>query len=325
MEYRRLGSTGIEVSCLSLGGWATFGDKVGRSDTVNLLAAAYDAGINFFDNAETYGDGGSESVVGEALRGLRWPRETFLLSSKVFWGVHGKRPNTWGLTRKHIVEACDGALRRYGVDYLDFFLCHRHDPAVSLPEVCRAMGDLVRQGKILYWGTSEWQEEQIGMACDLSAQLLSAPPQIEQMQYSLLAPRRAAVAARSLAKRGIGMTTWSPLAHGLLAGRASDESCRVFGSTYGWLRENVFQPDRETVMRRIHAFEGVARESGVAPNLLALAWVLRNRDICTAITGASSVAQLLSSVAAIDSLAALPDDIGQRLDALAGMHDVDSQ
>lgn len=320
MEYRQLGRTGLKISAISLGAWATVGESLDDAQTGRLLGAAYELGINFFDNAETYGNGAAEEVVGQSLRRLRWPRETYLLSSKVYWGVHGKRPNTWGLNRKHVVDACHGALRRLGVDYLDLYLCHRYDPNCPLEETVRTMSDLVTQGKVLHWGTSEWTAEQVLDACRIADELRLIPPQIEQLQYSLLVRDKVEREFAALPERiGLGITTWSPLAYGLLAGRYDDgmpADARLAKPGYQWLREYILGADEVPVLNRMRAFSALARETGTTPSRLALAWVLRNGVVSSAITGASCVTQLRDSVQALEIVPEVRGELLASIDEL---------
>jgi voltage-dependent potassium channel beta subunit len=318
MEYRALGRTGLKISAISLGSWATVGEVLDDTQTARLLGAAYELGINFFDNAETYANGEGERAMGRALRRLAWPRETFLLSGKVFWGVHGKRPNTWGLSRKHVMEGCHACLRRLGVDYLDIYLCHRHDPDIPLTETIRAMSDLVSQGKILYWGTSEWPADLALRAWEIATAERLVPPQVEQLQYSLLVRDRVEREFVALPeKTGLAITTWSPLAYGLLAGRYDGgvpASARLAREGYGWLRESAFGADETSLLTRVRAFSALARELGSTPSRVALAWVLRNGMVSSAITGASCVEQLHDSVRALDAIALLDPGTLSRID-----------
>ncbi len=320
MRYRRLGATGLQVSALSLGTWSTVGERLDLDESVALLDQAYQQGVNFFDSAETYADGGAETMLGNALARLGWPRETYLLSGKVFWGVHGKLPNTWGLSRKHLVEGCHAALRRLRVDYLDLFLCHRDDPTTPLTEVVSTMSDLVRQGKVLYWGTSEWPAAKVEQAHRLAVGRGEVPPVLEQLQYNMLERDRVERDFAGLSQRlGLGITTWSPLAYGLLAGRY-DESfpsdARLSDPAYGWLRETAFGQDRAGVLARVRSVNALAKRLGLHPATLALAWVLRNPEVSTAICGASRPSQLTAQLAALDIFDMLDDDTLSAIDHL---------
>jgi voltage-dependent potassium channel beta subunit len=322
MRYRRLGSSGLQVSALSLGTWATVGERLDDSDSVRLLDEAYQMGVNLFDTAETYADGATEEATGRALAKLAWPRETYLVSGKVFWGVHGRRPNTWGLSRKHVREGCHATLRRLGVDYLDIFLCHRPDPHTPLAETVRAMSDLVQEGKVLYWGTSEWPATAVERAHELATAMGWHPPVVEQLQYNLLERRRVEHEFAELPARiGLAITVWSPLAYGLLAGRYDGgfpPGARLSDPAYGWLRENVFGDDQQGVLDRVRAVNRLAVELGVQPGQLALAWVLRNPLVSTAVTGASSPEQLRANAAALALDGLVADEVCRKLDGIVG-------
>jgi voltage-dependent potassium channel beta subunit len=320
MQYRRLGATGLQTSAISLGSWGTIGERLEVPESMTLMDEAYQLGVNFFDSAETYADGNAEVTLGTALHKLGWPRETFLVSSKVFWGVHGKRPNTWGLSRKHIIEACHAALRRLRVDHLDLYLCHRNDPTTPLSEIVSAMSDLVRQGKVMYWGTSEWPPALVEEAHRLAIERGEVPPVLEQLQYNLLERDRVERDFAELPHRiGLGLTIWSPLAYGLLAGRYDDcfpDDARLSDPAYEWLRRTAFGDDQDGVLARVRAVNALARELGLHPATLALAWVLRNPDVSTAICGASRPSQLPAQFAALDVVDELDDDLLVRIDLL---------
>jgi aryl-alcohol dehydrogenase-like predicted oxidoreductase len=254
------------------------------------------------------------------LQDLGWPRETYVLSSKVFWGVHGKRPNTRGLSRKHVVEACHAALRRLRVEHLDLYLCHRNDPHTPLAETVAAMTDLVRQGKVLYWGTSEWPVERVEQAHRLATERGLVAPVTEQLQYNLLARERVERGfADHFPRLGLGITNWSPLAYGLLAGRYDEsfpDDARLSDPAYGWLRRNAFGDDQEGVLDDVRSVNALARELGLHPATLALAWVLRNPAVSTAICGASRPSQLVAQFAALEAVDHLDDAVLGRIDDL---------
>lgn len=318
MRYRRLGGTGLRLSAAGLGTWATVGERLDDDASLVLLDEAYGLGVNYFDTAETYADGGAEEALGRVLGRLGWPRETYVLSAKVFWGVHGGRPNTWGLSRKHVHEGCHATLRRLGVEHLDLFLCHRPDPDTPLAETVQAMSDLVRRGTVLYWGTSEWEPALVEQAHRLASELGAVPPAVEQLQYNLLHRQRVERDFAELPERiGLGITTWSPLAYGLLAGRYDGgvRGGRLAAESYGWLRDSVLGADERATLDRCRRFTALAADLGVPPAALALAWVLRNPVVTSAICGASSPAQLQESVRALDLADQLDDDVLRRLDA----------
>jgi voltage-dependent potassium channel beta subunit len=321
MIYRRLGTSGLQVSAVSLGAWATIGERLDTRASTRLLAAAFAAGINFFDNAETYGDGRAEETMGRALAQLRWPRGEFVVSSKVFWGTGSERPTARGLSRKHVVEACEAALRRLGVEHLDLYLCHRQDPQTPIAETVRAMSDLIaHHGKVLYWGTSEWPAAAIEEAHRVARQDGLVAPVCEQSQYNLLTRTRVEREYGELYERlGMGLTVWSPLAYGLLTGRYNDgmdAPGRLARPGYEWLCEEVFASNARARVAAVRAFCECAREHGFAPAQLALAWVLDNARVSTAITGASSAEQLRETVAAVALLDQLTPALRAQLDGI---------
>lgn len=310
MQYRRLGSSGLQVSALSLGSWATFGSRLGRSGAREMIAAAWDNGVNYFDNAETYANGESERVMGDALADLRLPRDGWCVSSKVFFGaVDDPRPTQKGLSRKHVHDACHAALKRLRVDYLDLYFCHRPDPQTPIVETVSAMDTLVRQGKVLYWGTSEWSVEEIREAHRAAKAHAFQPPTMEQPQYNLLERQRVEVEYAPLfAEFGMGTTTFSPLASGLLTGKYNDDipvDSRLAQEAYAWLQRGL----NDSRIARLRRFTSAAQALGVAPSTLAIAWCLRNPNVSTVMMGASKVPQLLQNFEALD--------VSQRIDDAA--------
>ncbi|MCD0260296.1 aldo/keto reductase [Xanthomonas melonis] len=306
MHYRRLGSTGLQLSAVSFGAWVTFGKQIGRSEARNLIAAAWDSGINFFDNAEVYARGRAEQVMGDVIADLRLPRDGYCVSSKVFFGaVDSPRPTQRGLSRKHVTDACHAALKRLRVDYLDLYFCHRPDPDTPIQETVRAMDALIRQGKVLYWGTSEWSAEQLRAAIAIAEQERLHGPSMEQPQYNLLHRQRLEHEYAPLCEAGLGTTTWSPLASGLLTGKynagvAADSRLGQPGNA--WLQEEVLGSADSRRVERARAFCAVAAELGQAPAPLAIAWCLRNPHVSTVILGASRVAQLEENLSALEVL-----------------------
>ena len=280
MLYRRMGSTGLKLSALSFGAWVTFGGRVGRSEARNLIAQAYDAGVNFFDNAEVYAKGEAERLMGDVIADLRLPRDAWCVSSKVLWGsVDNPRPTQMGLSRKHVIEACHAALKRLHVDYLDLYFCHRPDPETPVEETVRAMDALIRQGKVLYWGTSEWPAELIREAHRIArAQHLHAPS-VEQPQYNLLHRERVELEYAPLCSElGMGTTVWSPLASGMLTGKYLDgvpADSRFTAPGYEWLSRKLDE-DPERRPRQLRDFVALAAEYQVTPAQLAIAWCLAN-------------------------------------------------
>jgi voltage-dependent potassium channel beta subunit len=320
MEYRRLGASGLQLSALSLGAWVTFGNAVGRGAAREMIAAAWDHGVNFFDNAEGYANGEAERVMGDAIADLRLPRDGWCVSSKVFFGaVDDPRPTQRGLSRKHVHDACHAALRRLRVDYLDLYFCHRPDPDVPIAETVAAMDVLVRQGKVLYWGTSEWSAAQIREAHRIAKANGFAAPSMEQPQYNLLHRERVELEYAPLyAEHGMGTTTWSPLASGLLTGKYNDgvpEDARLGQEGHGWLRRWVLGDESTDRVDRARRFTALAAELGVAPAPLAIAWCLRNPHVSTVLLGASRVGQLLQNLEALEVAGRLDEGAWRRLEA----------
>jgi voltage-dependent potassium channel beta subunit len=317
MKYRRLGKSGLQLSELSFGAWVTFAQQIDNKTAEELMTVAYDSGVNFFDNAEAYAAGKAEIVMGEILKLKGWPRDTFVVSSKVFWG--GDRPNQEGLSRKHVFEACHAALRRLQVDYLDLYFCHRADPNTPIEETVRAMSDLVRQGKVLYWGTSEWSAEQIIEAHRIAREFLLEPPTMEQPQYNMF--HRAKVErefAPLYRENGLGTTTWSPLASGLLTGkynRGIPGDTRLAMPMYQWLRE-TFQIDYPQAIERVQQLATVASDLGTTLPQLGLAWCLKNPNVSTVITGASKPGQVRQNMKAGDLVDQLDESVMQRIESI---------
>jgi len=320
MEYRRLGKAGVKVSALSLGSWVTFGQQIGDDVAAELMKEAYDAGVNFFDNAEAYASGRSEVVMGNILKKMGWAHESYVVSSKVFWG--GEAPNSKGLSRKHVVEACHAALRRLQVDYLDFYFCHRPDPETPIEETVRAMSDLVHQGKVLYWGTSEWSAQEITQAHAIADSCHLVPPSMEQPQYNLFHRQRVEVEyARLYSEYGMGTTIWSPLASGLLTGKhkqGPQEGTRATLKDYEWLKDQLAARAQEKgeQVERLHR---IAQELELSPAVFAIAWCLKNPHVSTVILGASKVAQLKENLAAVDALPKFSPEVMKLIDEVAGV------
>ena len=319
MEYRRLGKAGVKVSALSLGSWVTFGEQIGDDVATELMKTAYDAGINFFDNAEAYARGRSELVMGKILKAMGWAHDTYLVSSKVFWG--GDRPNQEGLSRKHVFEACHAALARLQVDYLDLFFCHRPDPNTPIEETVRAMSDLVRQGKVLYWGTSEWSAQEITQAHAIARACHLTPPTMEQPQYNLFVRARVEKEyARLYSEYGLGSTIWSPLASGLLTGKHTkglQEGTRATSGIYDWMKEHM-EKEGQAKAEIIRKIEALAKELDLAPAVLAITWCLKNPHVSTVILGASKVHQLQENLKAIDAQAKLTPEVMKQIEEIAG-------
>ncbi len=313
MNYRRLGSAGIKISELSLGAWVTYGGQVGEDVALKCMSAAYDHGVNFYDNAEAYAHGNAEIVMGNVIKKLGWKREDIVVSSKVFWG--GRGPNDEGLSRKHIYEACRNSLKRLQLEYLDLFFCHRPDPNTPIEETVRAMDDLVHQGKILYWGTSEWSAAEIMRAHALARELGLTSPQMEQPQYNMLHRERVEKEYLPLYREiGLGTTTWSPLASGLLSGKYNDgipPGSRASLNGYDWLREQVITPEK---IAKVKQLEPLAKELGCTMAQLALAWARKNDNVSTVITGATNPDQVKEDMASPEFVSALDGDATKRIE-----------
>ncbi|MBW8782606.1 MAG: aldo/keto reductase [Verrucomicrobia bacterium] len=319
MDYRPLGRSGLKVSALSFGAWVTFGRQIGDPVARQLLHTAYDAGVNFFDNAEGYADGKAELVMGDILKNSGWRRSSYLVSSKVFFGWEDDKPNQTGLSRKHIVEACHDALKRLQVDYLDLYYCHRPDPETPLQETVRAMHDLIIQGKVLYWGTSEWSVDEITEAFTICDRLNLHAPVMEQPQYNLLHRSRVEKEYAPLYQRnGLGLTTWSPLASGLLTGKYNHgvpADSRLGTPGMEWLRETILGADAEPKLAAVKKLAAIADGLGTTLPRLAIAWCLKNPRVSTVILGASRPEQLRENLEALDLLPHLTPDVLEKIDA----------
>lgn len=318
MEYRRLGKSGLKVSEFSFGSWVTFGRQVEGNDAVSLMAHAYDNGINFFDNAEGYESGKSEIVMGEALKTLGWSRDSFVVSSKVFWG--GSKPTQRGLSRKHVTDAAHAALKRLQVDYLDLYFCHRPDIDTPIEETVRAMHDLVAQGKILYWGTSEWSAQQLTEAYAVARDLRITPPTMEQPQYNLFERQKVEGDYLPLYDLiGLGTTIWSPLASGVLTGKYNNgvpDDSRMNLPGYEWLKEKWTSDAGRAQLAKVAELAALAKEIGLSITHLALLWCLANRHVSTVILGASRKSQLEDNLAALAHKDKLTPDVLERIEAI---------
>jgi voltage-dependent potassium channel beta subunit len=317
MHYRRLGRSGLKVSEISLGAWVTFGAQVGQDTTTSLVHAAYDAGVNFFDNADVYANGQAEIEMGKAIHDL--PREALVISSKVFWPTM-PGPNGRGLSRKHITESVHASLKRLGTDYLDLYFCHRFDPDTPIDEIVRTMDDLIHQGKILYWGTSEWRAWQISLAFGTANNHHLAAPSMEQPQYNMFHRQRMETELAPICKDlGIGLTTWSPLYGGILSGKYKDGipiGTRASLDKMDWFRDRITNERLETV----RALEGVAADLGITVAQLAIAWLLRRKEVSSVITGATRIEQLQQNLEATEAVDKLSDDVLERIEKVLGNH-----
>ena len=320
MQYRHLGRSGLRVSALSLGSWVTYHNQVDTGQAREMMAAAFDAGVNFFDNAEVYAGGRSETIMGEALKALAWPRLNYIVSTKFFWGLdrNGDAVNRKDtLNRKYLMQAIDGSLQRFGLDFIDLIYCHRPDPHTPLEETVRAMNDIIVQGKALYWGTSEWSAADIAAAWQIADRHGWHKPLMEQPQYQLFHRERVEKEyARLYETTGLGLTTWSPLASGLLTGKYRNgipEGSRGALENMAFLRDGLLDAKKNAA---VAALEPIAAELGGTLAQLAIAWVAKNPRVSTVITGASSVAQLQANLGAMSVLDKLDSDVLARIDAL---------
>jgi voltage-dependent potassium channel beta subunit len=322
MEYRRLGNAGIKVSALSLGSWVTYGKQVDVDTAAASLKAAYDEGVNFFDNAEAYEAGRSEEIMGTALRKLGWRRGSYLVSTKFFWGLH-ENPNEWHtLNRKYLLEAIDGSLKRFGFEYVDLIFCHRPDPNTPIEETVFAMSDIIASGKAMYWGTSEWSADQLVEAYAVAERHHLRKPQMEQPQYNLFVRNRVEREyARLYEGLGLGLTTWSPLASGVLTGKYNNgipEGSRLALSGYEELKNSGLTKERLDSAKRL---EPIARDLGCTTSQLALAWCAHNPNVSTVITGASRPEQVKENMKAMDVVAKLDDSIMKRIEEAVPSHE----
>lgn len=319
MEYRKLGRSGLKISALGLGSWVTFGKQVDQRQARDLMSRAYDAGINFFDNAEAYENGESERLMGEALKKLGFGRDTYIVSSKVFWG--GEKPTQLGLSRKHMVDCAHAALRRLQVDYLDLYFCHRPDPDTPVDETVWTMNTLINQGKILYWGTSEWSADEIMAAHEFAKQNHLIGPVMEQPEYNLLKRERVEQEYAPLYKEfQLGLTTFSPLASGILTGKYNDgipEGSRFSLDEYQWLKELLLdEAQGESKLSKVRKLSEIANNLDISMATLALAWVLKNPQVSCALIGCSKMSQLEANLEALKALEKLDDESCKAIDEI---------
>jgi voltage-dependent potassium channel beta subunit len=318
VEYRYLGRSGLQISALSFGAWVTFGSQVGEDLAYELMTTAYDAGVNFFDNAEVYADGVAEEIMGAVLKRAGWHRSDFLVSSKIFWGGDG--PNRRGVSRKRIVEGTDAALKRLGVDYVDLIFCHRPDLHTPVEETVRAMNHVIDQGKALYWGTSEWPDERITEAYHIARREHLIPPLMEQPQYNLFHRDRFEREYASLYDRiGLGTTIWSPLAGGLLTGKYGDgvpEGSRSTLKGYEWLRSRYDSDEARRQLDKVAKLGGVAGELDCTLAQLAIAWCLKNPNVSTVILGASKVEQLTENLGSLEVAERLTPEVMESIEEI---------
>jgi voltage-dependent potassium channel beta subunit len=327
MQYRRLGRAGLKVSEFSFGSWVTFGKQVDTGLAERMLGTAYDAGVNFFDNAEGYEQGNSEVVMGHALKALNWTRDSYAVSSKVFWG--GEKPTQRGLSAKHVRDACDAALRRLQVDYLDLYFCHRPDIDTPIEETVRAMDTLVRQGKVVYWGTSEWSAAQIATAHAIAARDHLTPPTMEQPQYNLFERQKVESDYLPIYETwGLGTTIWSPLASGLLTGKYNNgipNDARANLPGYEWLRDMFNSAEGQAKVAKAQALRKLADQAGLPLHHMALLWCLNTPHVSTVILGASRLEQLQDNLAALDHRAKMTPDLLTAIESVMGNKPADPQ
>jgi voltage-dependent potassium channel beta subunit len=319
MSYRHLGRSGLQVSVLSFGSWVSFGGQLGLETATDCLAAARSAGVNFFDNAESYAGGESEHIMGKAIAELGWPRESYVISTKFFWGL-GEGPNQQNtLNRKYLLNAIDRSLERFGLDFVDLVFCHRADPHTPIEETVWAMHDIVASGRARYWGTSEWSADEIRAAWEIAERHHLRKPVMEQPQYNLLERDKVEREyVRLYEDVGLGLTTWSPLASGLLTGKYLDgvpDGSRATLPGYEWLRDHLTDPDSNQKVRRLTM---VSERLGCSLAQLAIAWCAANPHVSTVITGASTVDQVHENLNALDVLSLLTPDVLEEIDALTG-------
>ncbi len=319
MLYRRLGKSGLQVSVLSFGSWLTFGKQIGDNTAEQLMTKAYDNGVNFFDNAEIYAQGQSEIVMGKVLKNTKWDRTSYLVSSKVFFGDGRKKPNQTGLSRKHIMEGCHDALKRLHVDYLDLFFCHRPDKNTPIEETVWAMNHLLQQGKILYWGTSEWSAQEIMEAHMVAQRYNLIGPTMEQPEYNMFQRRKIEVEYSQIYKTvGLGTTIWSPLASGVLTDkylRQLPEETRLGIAGLEWLKEKNLTEAR---LMKVKALNELALSLGTTLAKLAIAWTIKNPNVSTAILGASKVQQLDETLSSIDVIDMINEEVENSIEEILG-------
>jgi voltage-dependent potassium channel beta subunit len=321
MQYRRLGKSGLQVSVLSFGSWVSFSKQINDKVADELMGIAYDKGINFFDNAEVYALGESEKMMGRVIKKKKWDRTSYTVSSKVFWGWRGKenKPNQFGLSRKHIIEACNEALQRLGVDYLDMFFCHRPDKNTPIEETVWAMNHLIQQGKILYWGTSEWSGVEIMEAHRIAEKFRLIAPTMEQPQYNLFEREKIDKEYLDIFKTvGLGTTIWSPLASGLLSGKYNDgipKGSRFALEGFDWLKDRWVMDEK---VKKVKKLTELATKLNITTATLSIAWCIKNPNVSTAILGATKKQQLLDNLKAIEVVEKLTPDVIEKIEKIMG-------
>lgn len=318
MEYRYLGRSGLQVSALSLGAWVTYGGQVGEEIALECMTAAFEAGVNFFDNAEAYAHGNAEMVMGNVLKKTGWPRNELVISTKIFWG--GRKPNQTGLSRKHLVEGIQASLARLQLGYVDLLYCHRPDIYTPVEETVRAMNFIIEQGWAFYWGTSEWSAAQIMEAHAVAGQLNLIPPLMEQPHYNMFHRERFEGEYAILFRQfGMGATTFSPLASGLLTGKYNQgipQGTRATLPGYEWLRDNFTGEQAAQRIEKVKQLTPIAEELGFSMAQLALAWCLKNPNVSSVITGASRASQVTENMRALECAEKLSPEVLARIEAI---------
>ncbi len=318
MEFRRLGRSGLQVSALSLGAWVTMGGQIGEEIAYQCMVTAYEAGVNFFDNAESYARGNAEIVMGNVIKKVGWKRTDLVVSTKIFWGGDG--PNDCGLSRKHIIEGTHASLKRLQMDYVDLIFCHRPDKNTPIEETVWAMNQIVQQGKALYWGTSEWSAAQIMEAHGVARREHLIPPLMEQPEYNMFTRQRVEREYAPLYRTiGLGTTVWSPLASGLLTGKynhGAPEGTRINLEGYGWLKKWFESDETKRNIEKVKQLASISQELGISMAQLALAWCLKNPNVSTVITGASRVEQVIENMKALDVVDKLDLDVQRRIEEI---------
>ena len=316
MNYRRLGKTGLKVSELSYGSWVTFSFQVGLDEASNLMNLAYENGVNFFDNAEAYASGESEIIMGNVLKKYGWSRDSYIISSKVFWG--GEKPTQRGLSHKHVVDACHAALKRLQLDYLDLYFCHRPDPETPIEETVRAMHTLIMQGKICYWGTSEWLAEEIKEAYKISKDLGLTPPSMEQPQYNMFEREKMENEYKQLFEtEKMGTTIWSPLASGFLTGKylkGMPDNTRTSLKNYKFIKDSFESEEYKIRHKKVEELQNLAGKTNIPLTNLAIGWCLKNNNVSTVILGASKTKQLAQNLETLNYVDSINDEVMAKIE-----------
>ncbi|MBX2940475.1 MAG: aldo/keto reductase [Ferruginibacter sp.] len=319
MEYRKLGKSGLQLSALSFGSWVSFDKQINDKQAEEIMGLAYDSGINFFDNAEVYALGESERMMGRILKKKKWDRTSYVVSSKAYFGHRGKenKPNQTGNSRKHLLEACDEALQRFQLDYLDLFFCHRADKNTPIEETVWAMNHLIQQGKIMYWGTSEWTGVEIMEAHRVAQAYRLIGPTMEQPQYNLFERTKVESDYSEIYKNvGLGTTIWSPLASGLLSGKYNEgipKGSRFALAGFDWLKERWMTDDN---LKKVKKLADLAKKLGISTAVMSIAWCLKNQQVSTVILGATKKTQLQENLKAIDAVSLLTDEVMEKIEKI---------